>query len=156
MTDVPAILKKALEDRTIEATVLCIEGCGTSIIDDPSVMERVGNLISGAAETAPNSSNISIIGDDNVLDPETGKVDNVEGLCVIYDSGIHRAAASTGSLKEAQMMRDMFGTDLLIIGVFDSFSDKDREDSKDLLDIVMTKDGAEILSHFGEQFANNG
>ena len=88
------------------------------------------------------------------MDPETAKVDNVEGLCVAYDSGVHRVAATTGSIKEAQMMRDMFGSDLLIIGVFDSFSEQDRKDSEGLLDILLTPSDAEPLSHSGEAFIN--
>ena len=150
MTDVPEILAKMLEDRSIEAAVMCIEGCGTSIITDPSIMRRVGKLISGSDKTEPDQETISIIGDDNILDPENCKVDNVEGLCVVYDNGIHSAAASTGSLKEAQMMRDMFGSDLLIIGVFKEFSEKDRSDAKGLLDIVLSDSDTEALSHLGE------
>ena len=154
MTDVPEILAKMLDDRSIEAAVLCIEGCGTSIITDPSIMRRVGKLISGSDKTGPNQETISIIGDDNILDPEECKVDNVEGLCVVYDNGIHSAAASTGSLKEAQMMRDMFGSDLLIIGVFKEFSEKDRSDAKGLLDIVMSDSGTEAFSQLGEVSLN--
>ena len=149
MTDVPEILAKMLEDRSIEAAVMCIEGCGTSIITDPSIMRRIGKLISGSDKTEPDQETISIIGDDNILDPENCKVDNVEGLCVVYDNGIHSAAASTGSLKEAQMMRDMFGSDLLIIGVFKGFSEKDRSDAKGLLDIVLSDSDTEALSHLG-------
>jgi len=154
MTDVPEILAKMLDDRSIEAAVLCIEGCGTSIITDPSIMRRVGKLISGSDKTEPDQETISIIGDDNILDPENCKVDNVEGLCVVYDNGIHSAAASTGSLKEAQMMRDMFGSDLLIIGAFKEFSEKDRSDAKGLLDVVLSDSGTEALSHLGELSLN--
>ena len=154
MTDVPEILAKMLDDRSIEAAVLCIEGCGTSIITDPSIMRRVGKLISGSDKTEPDQETISIIGDDNNLDPENCKVDNVEGLCVVYDNGIHSAAASTGSLKEAQMMRDMFGSDLLIIGAFKEFSEKDRSDAKGLLDVVLSDSGTEALSHLGELSLN--
>ena len=154
MTDVPEILAKMLDDRSIEAAVLCIEGCGTSIITDPSIMRRVGKLISGSDKTEPDQETISIIGDDNILDPENCKMDNVEGLCVVYDNGIHSAVASTGSLKEAQMMRDMFGSDLLIIGVFKEFSEKDRSDAKGLLDVVLSDSGTEALSHLGELSLN--
>jgi hypothetical protein len=156
MIDVPELLAKSLEDRSIEAAVLCIEGCGTSIINDPAVIRRAGAFISGADNTVPDIEIISIVGDDNILDPETGKVDNVEGLCVVYDNGIHMAAASTGSLKEAQMMRDMFGSDLLVIGFFKEFSDKDRTDSEGLLDILVTDAGAEAVSQLGRGFSNKG
>jgi hypothetical protein len=153
MTDVPELLARSLEDRSIEAAVLCIEGCGTSIINDPAVMRRAGPFITGSDRIVPDEGIVSIVGDDNVLDPETGKVDNVEGLCVVYDSGIHRAAATTGSLKEAQMMRDMFGSDLLIIGYLDSFPERDRGDSKGLLDVVVSG-GAVALSPLGEDLLN--
>ena len=154
MTDIPELLAQSLEDRSIEAAVLCLKGCGTSIINDPAVMRKTGSFITGADCTVPDEEAVSVVGDDNVMDPETAKVNNVEGLCVAYDSGVHRAAATTGSIKEAQMMRDMFGSDLLIIGVFDSFSEQDRKDSEGLLDILLTPSDAEPLSHSGEAFLN--
>ena len=155
MTDVPELLARSLENRSIEAVVLCLEGCGTSVINDPAVMRMAGPFISGKVRAVPDEETISIVGDDNILDPETAKVDNVEGLCVIYDDGVHRAAATTGSLKEAQMMRDMFGSDLLIIGIFDSFSEQDRKDSVGLLDILISSE-IEVLSQSGRAFVNNG
>ena len=155
MTDVPELLARSLENRSIEAVVLCLEGCGTSVINDPAVMRMAGPFISGKDRAVPDEETISIVGDDNILDPETAKVDNVEGLCVIYDDGVHRAAATTGSLKEAQMMRDMFGSDLLIIGIFDSFSEQDRKDSVGLLDILISSE-IEVLSQSGRAFVNNG
>ncbi len=152
MTDIPELLAQSLEDRSIEAAVVCLKGCGTSVINDPAVIRRTGSFITGADKTEPDTETISVVGDDNVMDPETAKVDNVEGLCVVYDSGVHRAATTTGSLKEAQMMRDMFGSDLLIIGVFDSFSEQERKDSEGLLDVLLTPSDAESLSHMGEEF----
>lgn len=154
MTDLPELLAQSLEDRSIEAAVLCLEGCGTTIIDDPAVMRRAGAFITGRDTTVPNEETVLIVGEDNVLDPVTAKVDNVEGLCAVYDSGVHRAAATVGSLKEAQMMRDMFGSDLLIIGIFDSVSEQERSDSEGLLDVIASPD-AEAVTQAGERFANN-
>jgi hypothetical protein len=137
MDDIPQILSKALEDRAVEVVVACIEGCGTSIISDPSLLTKVGGKISGSDSASPDVETISAVGSDNILDPETAKVDNIEGVCVAYDNGIHKVAATTGSLTDAQVMRDMFGSDLIIVGIFDGLSDGDRDRAIELSDIVV-------------------
>jgi len=141
MNDVPRIIGNALKERIVEVAVVCLDGCGTSIISDPSVMERVGDRIIGTDSASIDQDIIDAVGADNVLDPDTAQVDNVEGVCVAYDNGIHKAAVTTGSLKEAQMMRDMFGSDLVIIGVFDKLTPEEAADADYLLDICI--DGSE-------------
>lgn len=153
MKDVPQILSKALEDRTIEVAVLCIEGCGTSIVNDPSVIGKIAERITGSGETAPDQSVIDVVDPKNVLDPEDAKVDNIEGVCVAYDNGLHMVAVTTGSLDDAQVMRDMFGSDLYIIGMFDTLSNDDLNRACELLDIISTGSGVEIVTEFGKQLA---
>jgi hypothetical protein len=149
MDGVPQILGRALRDRAIEVAVVCIEGCGTSILSDPSQMEKVCDRITGSDSTEPDQAIIDVLGPDNILDPETAKVDNIEGVCVAYDNGIHKVAVTTGSLNDAQVMRDMFGTDLCIIGLLEDGFDADR--ARDLLDIISTKDGIESVTAFGKE-----
>ena len=45
MTDIPELLAQSLEDRSIEAAVLCLKGCGTSIINDPAVMRMAAKSL---------------------------------------------------------------------------------------------------------------
>ncbi|MBQ7621130.1 MAG: hypothetical protein IJV02_01790, partial [Candidatus Methanomethylophilaceae archaeon] len=56
---------------------------------------------------------------------------------VVYDHGMHDAVVTTGSLNDAQVMRDMFGSDLCIVGIFDDAPDGIR--AHDLLDIISVK-----------------
>ena len=139
MTDasVAEFLIHALREKIVETSVVCIEGCGTSVIADPSILEKVGDRITGSDSAEPDNNIIDIVGEDNILDPETAKVDNIEGVCVVYDHGMHDAVVTTGSLNDAQVMRDMFGSDLCIVGIFDNTPDGIR--AHDLLDIISVK-----------------
>jgi hypothetical protein len=144
------MLAKALDDRTIEVAVVCLEGCGTSLISDPSLMRDVGTFIIGSSETAPNQDIISKVDPENILNPEDAKVDNIEGVCVAYDNGVHRVAVTTGSVEDAQMMRDMFGSDLYVIGILDGLQEKDEERARELMDIIVKDDSIEFVTEFGK------
>ena len=148
------ILCPALGDRSIEVAVVCIEGCGTSVISDPSLLKSIDGKITGASETEVSAETIQIVGEDNILDSETAKVDNIEGVCVAYDNGIHRVAVTTGSVDDSQVMRDMFGSDLLIIGLFGSeLSGKDAERAASLFDIIIIeRKTPQCLTGYGKGF----
>ncbi|WII08221.1 DUF2099 family protein [Methanomassiliicoccales archaeon LGM-RCC1] len=148
-TDVPAILSKSLEEKRIEVAIVCLEGSGTSVVTDPSIMKEIGPRIIGSESTEPDKQIIDIVGEDNVLDPETAKVDQIEGVCVAYDNGMHRVAVTTHSDKDAQMMRDMFGSDLCIIGILQESTDRARE----LMDIILVGNVLEIITDFGKEIS---
>ncbi len=131
------ILCLALKNKKIEAAVIGADGCGTAIINKPSLVQGMGGRISGICETEPIPKVIEAIGPENVVDPETAKLDMIEGVCKAYDRGLHKVAVTTPSVKDAWMMRDMFGTDLTIIGVHTTgMSEKDADDAFELFDII--------------------
>ncbi len=144
------ILGEALRNHIIETAVLCVEGCGTSVVSDPSLVIEINDKITGSDKTEPDADMISKIGDDNILDPEIAKMDNIEGVCVAYDAGIHRVAVTTGSVKDAQIMRDMFGSDLYIIGLFNSLDDDESEKAHSLIDILIVGGKIEFVTEFGK------
>lgn len=131
------ILCLALKNKKIEAAVIGADGCGTAIIRDPSLVQGMGGRISGICETEPIPKVIEAIGPENIVDPDTTKLDMIEGVCMAYDKGMHKVAVTTPSVQDAWMMRDMFGSDLTIIGVHTSgMSEKDAEDAFELFDII--------------------
>ena len=134
---VSELLCLALKNKKIEAAVIGADGCGTAVITKPSLVQGMGGRISGICETEPIPKVIEAIGPENVVDPDTAKLDMVEGVCIAYDKGYHKVAVTTPFVKDAQMMRDMFGSDLIIIGVHTSgMSEKDAEDAFELFDII--------------------
>ncbi|MBE6528003.1 MAG: DUF2099 family protein [Thermoplasmata archaeon] len=131
------LLCLALKNQKIEAAVIAADGCGTAVIRKPSIVQGMGGRISGICETEPIPKVIEAIGPENVVDPDTAKIDMIEGVCKAYDKGLHKIAVTTTSVQDAWMMRDMFGTDLTIIGVHTSgMSEKDAEDAFELFDII--------------------
>ena len=131
------LLCLALKNKKIEAAVIGADGCGTAVIKDPALVQGMGGRISGICETSPIQTVIEAIGPENVVDPETAKLDMIEGVCMAYDKGYHKVAVTTPSVKDAQMMRDMFGTDLIIMGVHTScMSEEDAELAFELFDVI--------------------
>jgi len=148
---VPQLLAATLNDRRSEVIVACLEGCGTAIINDSELILRIGDRITGSDKTQPDQETIDAVGQDNILDPEIAKVDNVEGVCVAYDNGVHSVTVTTGSVSEAQMMRDMFGSDLCIIGIFKELPESDAERARELMDILSVGSETEFVTPFGEK-----
>ncbi len=131
------LLCLALKNKKIEAAVIGADGCGTAVITDPYIVQGMGGRISGICETEPIQKVIDAIGPENVVDPDTAKLDMIEGVCIAYDKGYHNVAVTTPSVKDAQMMRDMFGSSLVIMGVHTSGMDeKDAEKAFELFDII--------------------
>ena len=131
------ILCLALKNHKIEAAVIGADGCGTAVITKPSLVQGMGGRISGICETEPIPKVVEAIGPENVVDPETARLDMVEGVCLAYDKGYHKVAVTTPSVKDAQMMRDMFGTDLVILGVHTTGMTEDEAKSAfELFDII--------------------
>lgn len=134
---VSELLCLALKNKKIEAAVIAADGCGTAVISNPCIVQGMGGRISGICETEPIPKVIEAIGPENVVDPDTAKIDMIEGVCKAYDKGLHKVAVTTTSVQDAWMMRDMFGTDLIIIGVHTSgMTEKDAADAFELFDII--------------------
>lgn len=131
------ILCLALKNKKIEAAVIAADGCGTAVIRNPCIVQGMGGRISGIRETEPIPKVIEAIGPENIIDPDTAKIDMVEGVCLAYDKGMHKVAVTTASVEDAWVMRDMFGSDLIIMGVHTSgMTEKQAEDAFELFDVI--------------------
>lgn len=134
---VSEILCLALKNKKIEAAVIAADGCGTAVIRNPCIVQGMGGRISGICETEPIPKVIEAIGPENIIDPENTRIDMVEGVCLAYDKGYHKVAVTTCSVQDAWVMRDMFGSDLIIIGVHTTgMSEKEANDAFGLFDII--------------------
>ena len=130
-------LSSALINKEIDAAVIGADGCGTAIITDPELVQGMGGRISGICETEPIQTVIDAIGAENVLDPETAKLDMVEGVGKAFRMGYRTVAVTTPFVNDAREIRDMYGDNVVIIGVHTTgMSEDDAKKAFDLFDII--------------------
>ncbi len=131
------ILCLALKNHKIDAAVIAADGCGTAVITRPKLVQGMGGRISGICETEPIPKVVEAVGAENMVDPLTAKIDMIDGVGLAYSKGYKKVAVTTPSVKDAQAMRDIFGSDLTIVGVHTSgMSEEDAKTAFDLFDII--------------------
>ena len=111
------ILSLALKNKAIDAAVIAADGCGTVVLDDPELVQGLGGRISGIMETSPIQKVINDVGADRVLDPNTAKIDQFEGVGKAFAMHYNTVAVTIASPKDAQEIRDCFGRNVIVIGV---------------------------------------
>ena len=131
------ILCLALKNRRIDAAVIAADGCGSAVITEPSLVQGMGGRISGICETEPIPKVVDAIGPENMVDPATARIDQVEGVGLAYSKKFRKVAVTTPFVKDAQMLRDIYGSELIIIGVHTTgMSEEDAKAAFEVFDII--------------------
>ncbi len=100
-------LSTLLEDELIDCAVTVSEGCGTVIITDSEVMQGVGGRVSGLLYTTPILILIKLLGENNVLDPENGGINQIQGVLKAIDMGYKRIAVTVVSADDVKRIREI-------------------------------------------------
>lgn len=130
-------LSSALMSGTIDAAVIAADGCGTAVITDPRIVQGMGGRISGICETEPIQKVVDAVGASNMLDPETARIDMVEGAHKAFQMGYKTVAVTTPFVKDAMDMRDMYGDNVVLIGVHTTgMSEEDAGKAFETFDII--------------------
>ncbi len=98
-------LSTLLEDELIDCAVTVSEGCGTVIITESELMQGVGGRVSGLLSTTPIPNIIEFLGEDNVLDPENARINQVRGVLKAIDMGYKRIAVTIVSGEDVKRVR---------------------------------------------------
>jgi putative methanogenesis marker protein 8 len=131
------VLSSALKRGMIDAAVIAADGCGTVVVTDPEIVQGLGGRISGICETSPIESVIEGVGRENVLDPDTSKIDMVEGVRKARSMGHRTVAATIVSVKDASDLRAEFGRSVVIMAVHTScMSQEDARAAFDVCDVI--------------------
>lgn len=134
---VSEILCLALKKHLINAAVIAADGCGTAVIDDPEIVQGMGGRISGICETAPIQKVVDDIGAERLLDPNTARIDQFEGVGKAFAMHYHTVAVTVASAKDAQEIRDCFGMNVIIIAVHTTgVSEEDAKIMFECCDII--------------------
>lgn len=130
-------LSLALQQGRIEAAVIAADGCGTAVITDPELVQGMGGRISGICETEPIPAVVEAIGPENMLDPETARIDMEAGVEKAFAMGYRKVAVTTPFVDSALRIRQMHGGDVVIVGVHTTgMSEEDARKAFDVFDII--------------------
>jgi putative methanogenesis marker protein 8 len=130
-------LSSSLKENTIDAAVIAADGCGTVIVTDPEIVQGLGGRISGLCETSPISNVIKNVGEENVLEPSTAKIDMFAGAKKAKDLGHSVVAVTVASANDAVSLRRSFGSGIIVIAVHTSgTSEEDAVRLFDNCDII--------------------
>ncbi|MDR2846047.1 MAG: DUF2099 family protein [Candidatus Methanoplasma sp.] len=117
---VSEILSSALRHKRIDAAVIAADGCGTVVVNDPEIVQGLGGRMSGLCETSPIDKVIEGVGRDNVLDPDTAKIDMMAGAEKAKSMGHNIVAVTITNAEAASALRERFGNDIIVIAVHTS------------------------------------
>lgn len=130
-------MSHALMDGRIDAAVMAADGCGTAVLTDPKVVQGLGGRISGICETEPIPKVVEAVGAENMVDPETARIDMEAGADKAYALGYRRFAVTTPSVAVAKRIRAKYGDDIVIIGVHTTgMSAEDAKEAFEVFDII--------------------
>ena len=114
---VSELLCMALERGLLDAAVMVSDGAGTVILSDPEVVQGIGGRISGMVETAPYDKVIKAIGENRVLDPESARIDQIEGAEMAFRMGFQRVGVTVAIAKDAKELRERYSDKVTIFAV---------------------------------------
>ena len=83
-----------LEENVIDSVVMVLEGCGTLIVNEPELVQGIGGRVSGLVKTNPIPELIAEIGEDNIVNPETAEINQIEGIKLAISKGFKNIAVT--------------------------------------------------------------
>ena len=88
------ILSTLLAEGEIDCAIMVCEGCGTVLITESEMAQGVGGRVSGLVETSPIPELFDEIGEDNIVDSETARIDQAEGIRLAIKKGYKNIAVT--------------------------------------------------------------
>ena len=121
----------------IDAAVVAADGCGTFVSSEPCRIQGMGGRISGMVETSPIRKVIDEVGEGNVLDPATARIDQRAGVEKAFAMGYGKVAVTTPFADDAEYFRRTYGDRIVICAVHTScISEEDALRMFDNADII--------------------
>ena len=96
-----------LEDEILDCAVIVCDGAGTVLISDPETVQGIGGRISGFVSTTPIKEVINVLGENNVLNPETAEINQIKGVKKAIKMGFKNIAVTIASPADANNLRFM-------------------------------------------------
>lgn len=94
-----------IEEKIIDTSIIVCEGAGTVIIKDPRMVQGIGGRISAFIKTTPIKEIIKEIGENNILNPKTAEINQIEGLKKAIKQGYKKIAVTVALSSDAEAIR---------------------------------------------------
>jgi putative methanogenesis marker protein 8 len=100
-------LSTLMEEELVDSVVTVCEGCGTVIITEADLVQGIGGRVSGLVSTTPLKEVIEMLGDENVLDPETAEIDQIRGVLKAIEMGYKKIAVTLVAAADVKKIREI-------------------------------------------------
>lgn len=144
-----------LDEKMIDCAVIVSEGCGTVIVEDPEFVQGMAGRISAFLSTSPIEKIIVAVGPQNVLNPETAEINQIEGVLKAIKMGHKKIAVSVISAEDSKKLRDIEkehrGINIYIFAAH--VSEMSKEEAEELFDYadVITGCASKYVREVGEE-----
>jgi len=100
-------LSTLLNEKLIDCAIMVCEGCGTVIVTDSEMAQGIGGRVSGLSKTSIIPEVIEKVGKENVLDEETAKINQIEGIELAVSYGYKNIAVTIVKGEDGKIIRNL-------------------------------------------------
>lgn len=101
------IMSTLIEENMIDCAVMVCEGCGTLIVTESELVQGIGGRVSGLVKTQPIPELFDQLGIENILDPETAKIDQIAGIELAIKQGYKNMAVTIALAQDALKIQEL-------------------------------------------------
>lgn len=101
------IMSTLIEENVIGCAVMVCEGCGTLIVTESELVQGIGGRVSGLVKTQPIPELFDQLGIENILDPETAKIDQIAGIELAIKQGYKNIAVTIALAQDALKIQEL-------------------------------------------------
>ena len=101
------IMCTLLDENVIDSVVMVLEGCGTLIVTEPELVQGIGGRVSGLVKTSPIPELIAEMGEDNIVNPETAEINQIEGIKLAISKGFKNIAVTITLAEDTDGIRKL-------------------------------------------------
>ena len=101
------IMSTLIEENAIDCAVMVCEGCGTLIVTESELVQGIGGRVSGLVKTSPIPELFDQLGAENILEPETAKIDQTEGIKLAIEHGYKNIAVTITLAQDCLKIQEL-------------------------------------------------
>jgi len=154
-------LSTLLDENIIDCAIMVCEGCGTVIVTDSEMAQGIGGRVSGLSKTSLIPEVVKKVGEENVLDKENAKINQIEGIELAKSYGYENIAVTITKGEDGKKIRslkkeyDEKGENINIYLFAVHNTGVDKEEAEQLFDCcdVVTACASKSVREIGEKIA---
>lgn len=105
------IITTLLNKNIIDCVIMVCEGCGTVLINKPTIAQGVGGRVSGLLETSPIPEIIEKISEKNIVNTKTAEINQIKGIMKAIRQGYKNIAVTITNaedIEEINHLKDVY------------------------------------------------